>query len=89
MSGEEKIFDEHLLKEFSIGDIVSWWDAPQEHCGMIYNIRTEFPYGDNRGYAMADIEAVNGGWVSKGLGQLKLESKVKSHETPQGKKEDS
>ena len=89
MSEKEKIFDGHLLKIFSKGDMVSWYDAPREECGMIYNIRTEFPFEDNRGYAMADIETINGGWKTVGLGQLKLESKVKRHETPDGKKEAS
>ena len=77
-SEEENIFDERLLKEFKVGDLVSWKhlkDQEKEY-GFIQEIYAERK-GINRKFVFAKVMKTDGSFEPFNLSYLKKESNQK------------
>jgi hypothetical protein len=79
MNGEqENLFDAHLLKEFKVGDLVSWKhlkDQDKEY-GFIQEIYSE-QKGINRKFMFAKVMKTDGSFEPFNLSYLKKESDQK------------
>ena len=77
-SEEENIFNERLLKEFKVGDLVSWKHLKnqEKEYGFIQEIYSERK-GINRKFVFAKVMKTDGSFEPFNLSYLTKESKQK------------
>ena len=76
MNGEqENLFDSHLLKQFKVGDLVSWKHLKEQikEYGFIQEIYSE-KKGINRKFMFAKVIKTDGSFEPFNLSYLTLES---------------
>lgn len=74
MNDQENIFDERFLKEFKVGDLVSWKALDQDkEYGFIQDIYSE-DKGTNRKFIFAKVMKTDGSFEPFNLSYLTKES---------------
>ena len=75
---EENIFDEHLLEDFKVGDLVSWkhLKSQEKEYGFIQEIYSE-RRGINRKFIFAKVMKTDGSFEPFNLSYLTKESDQK------------